>query len=515
MLRSLIVLALFFLAQLPQPHPLDLELGRDDNLPMLDVLPPEFGDDINTSVPNAVSAAEINRQIDRILASEALEAMVDDAASFALASADDPALGKLAYEMRWRLGLAVSFDDPVFLRKWRADISAASFNEQPSLSGDFEISNTLYEGNLRRYNFFEALRSPHRLDNAGDKKTSLEMVRSNKDFRDLLRRACAADPGDLLAVRAAMTNFLLNDPGVKAEKFAPQDKPKKREIVDTGDMWGYWAADRFFYAGHPERAEGDRYLFKFDDGESAWLTHAEICRVPIEKGMPVQANWQGRGPFYEAEVVSQDGDRIRLRYDDGYSETTTRVRLRLALNYPGIMTVGRRVFAEWEADGFSYPGKIEKVAGEGYFVRFDDNQTAWVVYDQLALLRVWIGFVVDADWQGRGTYYRAEITGIRGDRIQVHYEDGYYEWTSVSRLRTKFKTYKHQRSPGSRGRRSPKESDIAAGVETGATVPEGFTLSRSPDVSRSPNHARSGVNNDSTNRARVRRHRGRRLPCGR
>jgi hypothetical protein len=99
--------------------------------------------------------------------------------------------------------------------------------------------------------------------------------------------------------------------------------------------WGYWKSDGYFYSGYVARKSDDRYLFEFDDGQSALLSKTDVITQSLAVGDSVQADWEKRGTYYSAVVQSASGRDVRVRYDaDGIVEDTdvAQIRVRFVRN---------------------------------------------------------------------------------------------------------------------------------------------------------------------------------------
>lgn len=98
--------------------------------------------------------------------------------------------------------------------------------------------------------------------------------------------------------------------------------------------------------------------------------------------------------------------------------------------------VNDHVFAYWEDEGYWYPAIITGINGEDIDVRFDGyEEEATLGADYLDELSVEIDEEVESWWENDESYYSARITDIKGEQIQVEYEDGSSEWTDISNLR--------------------------------------------------------------------------------
>jgi hypothetical protein len=262
---------------------------------------------------------------------------------------------------------------------------------------------------------------------AGSDEVAAAISRMTKEYHHLLW------PEESAATTATSANVASKKPSIPQAK--PASAPKSLFPKSDVEVWGYWKLDHFFYAGHIEKIDGTRALFRFDDGDAAWLSANEIIDVTLTVGMPVLGNWKQRNKYYQGHVSARNGKRIRIRYNDGDVEETTLAHVRLPLHPSEMYTTGRRVFARWAPDKLFYAGKIEKVDGLRYFVRYDDNQTAWVGPSDLALLQLYVGLYLEADAGRRGKYYWASVTRIDGEKVWVEYDRGGTEQTTVSALR--------------------------------------------------------------------------------
>jgi len=89
-------------------------------------------------------------------------------------------------------------------------------------------------------------------------------------------------------------------------------------------------------------------------------------------GQRALANWQGKGKFYSCTITRIAGKKVSLKYDDGYTETTSTDRLK-----PLDWTVGAKVECNWKAKGKYYNCSIKAVTKTKYEVLYSDGQTEW------------------------------------------------------------------------------------------------------------------------------------------
>jgi hypothetical protein len=97
--------------------------------------------------------------------------------------------------------------------------------------------------------------------------------------------------------------------------------------------------------------------------------------------------------------------------------------------------VGDEVLAPWMNDGFLYPGVVVKRAGATAHVAYLDGDEADVPVEQLRVGAFGPGLKIQVDWKGGGKYYGGMIVGRIGQALQMDYDDGSHEWTSVGKCR--------------------------------------------------------------------------------
>jgi hypothetical protein len=92
--------------------------------------------------------------------------------------------------------------------------------------------------------------------------------------------------------------------------------------------------DAYFYPGRIRQVQGAACEIAFDDGDVAWVHEANVRQLDIHLGSQVFCRFQG-GPMYmPGSVEQQNGEKIRVKYENGEKEWTTismvRVKRRLA-----------------------------------------------------------------------------------------------------------------------------------------------------------------------------------------
>jgi hypothetical protein len=98
-------------------------------------------------------------------------------------------------------------------------------------------------------------------------------------------------------------------------------------------------------------------------------------------------------------------------------------------------TEGNRTFAFWDEDEYFYPATIITIEGDDIFVRFDTGEEEWTDADYLEEYAVEVDDQVECKSAKDNLFYDVIIINTDGDRVEVEYEDGTTEWTTVNRLR--------------------------------------------------------------------------------
>ena len=108
----------------------------------------------------------------------------------------------------------------------------------------------------------------------------------------------------------------------------PSDAPRSRWTPGTRVL-AHWAPDGFLYPGTILEERGGQYRIGFDDGERAWVTTDGLAPLDVSEGTRVFGRWQGAPAYYPGTVAEQDGERLRIQYDDGDEEWTTVAMVRV------------------------------------------------------------------------------------------------------------------------------------------------------------------------------------------
>lgn len=279
--------------------------------------------------------------------------------------------------------------------------------------------------------------------------------------------------------------------------------------------------DAFFYPGRVLGVNGDRCDVAFDDGDRAAVHEANVRTPDVIVGSRVFA---GVG-FRPAEVKQQNGERLRVRYEDGQEEWLTLSRLRVQRKIvdvgedpipspgmaptpmggpapgmgmpmpvggpmmpgqmmPGPMMggpgpqvlevgdpvddlnwrVGDRVLARW-VDLYWYPANLLAIGVKGYHVLYDDGDQRVVQEAQLMPLSFEEGEKIYAPRKGHPpkTYAVGTIARVAGEVVDIDFEDGERE-NNVRVSRARF-----WRSPVSMANFAFEEGERVLGSD-----PDGF-----------------------------------------
>jgi hypothetical protein len=94
-------------------------------------------------------------------------------------------------------------------------------------------------------------------------------------------------------------------------------------------------------------------------------------------GDSVECNWKGRGKFYSGRIMSKEGARLFIHYNDGDKEHTTSSMCRPAGGGGGVpaggMMEGSAVSCRWKNGNTWYPGVIVRKTGHNVFIHYSDG----------------------------------------------------------------------------------------------------------------------------------------------
>jgi hypothetical protein len=101
-----------------------------------------------------------------------------------------------------------------------------------------------------------------------------------------------------------------------------------------------------------------------------------------------------------------------------------------------VWNVGARVLAAW-LDGFFYPGHVRQIEGSSCAIAFDDGVIAWVNAANVRQPDVETGSKVFCRFHAGPAYLPGTVRRHNGEKLQVEYENGAKEWTTLSMVRVK------------------------------------------------------------------------------
>jgi hypothetical protein len=98
--------------------------------------------------------------------------------------------------------------------------------------------------------------------------------------------------------------------------------------------------------------------------------------------------------------------------------------------------IGDRVLARWPQEKeWWYPGVVCATHGAELEVQYDDGDRAVVHADLARPLDLQPGARIHCRYQGGPTFYPGRVAGAVGSAIQINYDDGDKETSSVSMVR--------------------------------------------------------------------------------
>ncbi len=146
-----------------------------------------------------------------------------------------------------------------------------------------------------------------------------------------------------------------------------------------------------YYPGTIMDGGNGSWTVQFDDGENASVTADRMCvfdapQPPLSPGTQVLAQSRQDGCWYPGRIMSgpdQNG-RQRVRVDAGGTEDCTRAQINgpagpdLAQQKKRVMGIG--------PDGLWYPGTVQQVGQGQIYIKFDDNEEAWVMSHEVRFI---------------------------------------------------------------------------------------------------------------------------------
>jgi hypothetical protein len=158
----------------------------------------------------------------------------------------------------------------------------------------------------------------------------------------------------------------------------------------------------------------------------------------LYKGQRVLCRWRGTAYAFPATVLELDGDRIRVRYDNGDTEETVRAAVEVPATPdqpPHGWKPGDEVLVRRGSSIYWHPGTVEEVGEADYRVRLATGKVEQVRGDRLAPLDLRTDSEVQARPPEGKLYYPAKVVRRDGDQLTIHYDHGDEEPASLASIR--------------------------------------------------------------------------------
>lgn len=105
------------------------------------------------------------------------------------------------------------------------------------------------------------------------------------------------------------------------------------EYWNEGDrVFAYFDEDEYFYPATIIKIDGDDIYVRFDTGEEEWTNADYLEEYKVVEDEEVECQSTKDDLYYDVTVVSVDGDRVEVEYDDETREWTTLRRLRFYID---------------------------------------------------------------------------------------------------------------------------------------------------------------------------------------
>ncbi len=191
---------------------------------------------------------------------------------------------------------------------------------------------------------------------------------------------------------------------------------------------GIYAVKGGNYAGEVTiRRQGESYTLQ-------WVLDGAMHQgIGMRKGNLLASSWPGGVVVYE---IGADR-RLNGQYPgpDGSLQPEVLTFLRPLPAAASTWKSGDTVLANWSGDEYWYPATVLSVEGDRFFVVFDDGDKEWSVADRMLPEDLRAGDRVFGNWKNLGRYYPGRITRRDGRDIHITYDDGDQEDTTISFVR--------------------------------------------------------------------------------
>ena len=202
----------------------------------------------------------------------------------------------------------------------------------------------------------------------------------------------------------------------------------------------------YWYPGTVRHIDGQRYYIIFDDGEDGFASAEELTQCRFENGDQVQVYQPASGDYLPARVTQPGEETLRVRYLNAEEQWVPFGKVRVhpetwkqaEPESPSAAVynwqVCDRVLACWY-DLDWYPGIVLRIAPGRLQILFDSGNQAAVPPEKVRPLQLAPGDRVLCRWKGERDFYTGTLARIEGEKIQVRYDDGDEETTTVRLLR--------------------------------------------------------------------------------
>ena len=249
----------------------------------------------------------------------------------------------------------------------------------------------------------------------------------------------------------SMVRVQRNIANVGDQEPPPPSGPVKL-AVDVGEPVeeGNWrVADRvlarwldfYWYPGTILAMGQKGFQILYDDGGQLVVPEQALMPLMVEEGehIFIRPKNEPQRIYSPAVVTRVAGETLDVEMEDGTRETNTKVsRVRLWRSPVGAgafpFEEGDRVLA-YDGDGCIYPAEILSIQDERIIVQYLDGPERMLTPELVKKFNLPAGIRVECRWKAGPNYLPGVLAKMDGDRVQIHYDDGDQEWTSVRLVR--------------------------------------------------------------------------------
>jgi hypothetical protein len=199
------------------------------------------------------------------------------------------------------------------------------------------------------------------------------------------------------------------------------------------------------YPGTIRHVDGQRFYIIFDDGDDGFATAAELSPCQFEEGNGIEVYQAASGGYLPARVAATADENVRVRYLNREEQSVPWNKIRInpeTWKQP-----------DWEREGASrqwsvcdrvlaclfdldwYPGIILEPRPDRLRILFDNGTQAVIPAQKVRPFHLSPGERVMCRRKGGRDFYTGQIAALDGEKVQVLYDDGKTETTSVRLLR--------------------------------------------------------------------------------